>query len=299
MGTIQLGTGDDARAVPLAASTIVGRHSGSTWVLDTPSTPGVWLELRWGPGGWAWRALAQEDRTLGPTTRDPLTPPGWFRIRQGGRVRGPDSSLTLLDASAPAPFVVDLSTGEALDDDTIDAVLLRDHEGRCWPADVDGGADVQPLSDHDVFVAGSRALRVHLPEELARTQGPGLDVLAPDLRLALDGDDRLTVSAAGGEVVVTGGLARVVAPYIEARIRDLPRGGWLDLDAAFEGWVERGGDSHSPRLRVTQDRSRLRRKLAGLGLANPDRLFETRQDGRWLTRLALTPDQIDWVEDAP
>lgn len=95
------------------------------------------------------------------------------------------------------------------------------------------------------------------------------------------------------EIELSAEYVRALVPYVEARVRDLPLGGWLQLDDAWVRWRDFGGRAESRRDRIAQDRSRLGRALGRKGVASVGSLFETARHGdAWYTRVALPPSRL-------
>jgi len=298
MGFIQLDS-DEGCPVPLAPSTILGRHASCTWTIDEPTLPLYWVEIRWFDSGWAWRALGERDGTSGPTQRSAGLPAGWRALRAGSALSLADVAVRVVEDSAPEPFGVDLVTGEVLGHEAVlDLVEARDDGW--WP--VEAELDLRrsrPLCDGDVIHTAERALRVHPPSELWEPTVPAwLTLLAPSTFVyvdVLDDTVRLTVSSREREVVIQGSFVRAAAPYVAARLE--PEGdGWLTLAAAFERWLGLGGNRASKPARIAQDRNKICRGLAGNGVGNATALFETaRRANGWVTRVRLSPSQLEFL----
>ena len=72
-----------------------------------------------------------------------------------------------------------------------------------------------------------------------------IDLLRSTARIVLDADGdqcRLTVVDGAAEVVLSASAVRIALPYAQARLRDVPIGGWLRVDEALAHWVALGGE---------------------------------------------------------
>jgi hypothetical protein len=135
--TLLIRTPGITRALPLATSTLVGRHAMAHARLDDPRVPLLWLELRWHGTSWAWRALGGHDRTRGAGA--PL-PEGWRQLAAGSRVRlDEDVSVELVTDAGPVAMLVDPTTGELAPPDVLER-LVELREGRMLPVAAEGDA---------------------------------------------------------------------------------------------------------------------------------------------------------------
>ncbi len=283
MGTLLVRAEGRAAATPLAPSTLVGRHASCLARIDDLSVPLYWLEVRWlgegAAGAWAWRAMGAVDTTRGSGT--PLHD-GWRAMTcadgRGTRVSlDADLSVELVDAAPPAPFVVDLASGTAVEGDALEE-LVEVRGDRILPLDAEGDTR-RALSDGDVFVVEGRAYRAHAPVPVARTLAARIDLRRPGVRLDVDLAGLVATFSQGKASAVVGGeCVRVLGLYREARAADLPRGGWLSPQDAHAAWVEAGGALLSGLARVGWERSKLRSRLARAGVTGLDALFEVRHD---------------------
>lgn len=285
MGTLLVTEGGAVRVVPLGWSTLVGRGPCCLVRMVHPGVPIYWLEIRWLSGGWAWRALSAPTRTRGSGAR---IGEDWRALTssfgRGAKVVLDDGgSLELVDASPPAPFAVDLLTGEAVPDGDLEQVAELRPEG-IWPLDGNGGAD-EAFRDGQVFVVpagagGPRMLRAHVPEGAAPTVQARIDLERSGASLSVDLDSlRATILQGRAEVGVRGECVRVLAVFSRARQADVPRGGWLTPAEAWDSWLALGGTVKSSKRRIEWERSRLRGRLAREGVAGVDRLFEVSREG--------------------
>jgi hypothetical protein len=293
MGILEIVTPDSRVSRPLCTATLLGRHATCTWVVPGVRVPLFWLELRWARG-WAWRVLAGVDETRGPGR--PL-PGGWRPLRPGERISGPgEVSLHLVDGGPPERFVLDLDSHEVFAGDSLLDVVEERGDGS-WPVGAEAdGRRLTPLQDGQVFTRDGRVLRFHdgLPPSDTQRCALNLDSPSCELALVLSEDGwLLTVLDGAVSVDLRGELVRAVVPYVEVRRRDMPPGGWLELDAAHFRWQQLGGRADSNRDRIGQDRSRVVRQLARLGVAAADGLFQTERRGEgWVTRVRLPPDRL-------
>lgn len=293
MPRIRIAEPSGTREVPLATSTLIGRHAVCTWSVEGDRIPLYWLELRW-VGSWAWRVLAGEEHTRGPGR---LLPGGWRRIRAGDRVVGPgEVTVTFVEGGAPEPFAVDPDTGAVLAGDSLDDRLEWRADG-AWPLGAEHDLRrARPLEDGVVFRSGDGLLRFFSGQTASATVRGVLDLASPTCELAVqavDGTFRLTVHDGAQQHALEAEYVRALVPYVEVRRNDVPRDGWLELDAAHFRWLQLGGNVESGRDRIAQDRSRLTRNLAKGGVASAAELFETRRGPEgWVTRVSLDPQRL-------
>jgi hypothetical protein len=272
------------RVVPLASTTLVGRGGACLARIGHPAVPMHWLEVRWMGERWAWRALAAEDSTRGPSA---FLAAGWRTLGSVGRVArvslGETAWVELADPSPPAPFVWDLARGQVLEDEVRARHLeVRGGGFRLLSAEGEPGA----LLADGVTVAvndaehGPLALRLHAPTDVISTLHTVVDLLRPGLTADFD-LVRLRAKLHQGDaaVTVTGECVRVLYTYVQARRRDHPAGGWLDPFAAWHDWVALGGNASSPADRLSWERGKLRSQLSRIRVANIDALFELSREG--------------------
>lgn len=281
MATLVLHHDGTTRALQLPACAIVGRAAGCALRIDDRSVPMHWLEIRWSPRGWRWRALAGETRTRGVGA---LQEDGWRQLPESvparpQRLRYADAlALELVDGGPPERFLVDLQSGACLrGDDLSEVVEVRPHA----LLRVDAAGDpVGPLRDGDVVVRGDRAWRVHLAETPEPTLHVRVDLTRPNASVdVLDEGFRAIFHQDGAEVTLSGEHVRTLAVYAEARRADTPRGGWLGVTEAWTRWVAMGGNPESSAERIAWDRARCRTYLARAGVGGLEALFETRRIG--------------------
>ncbi len=286
------------RVVPLAPTTLLGRGEACHVRLHHPRVPLHWIEVRWTGEAWAWRALAAEDATRGPHT---FLGSGWRSLGNAGRFPrvslGESAWVELVDPSGPAAFVWDLVSDSPVPDDIVARHLEWRDGGFVRLADE--GEATQILGDGAVLAVvdrdrGPLALRVHAPSAIAATQDSVVDLLAPELALDLDLPGlRATIHQRQGAVTVRGECVRVLAVYLAARRESSPNGGWLTPDAAWEAWVDLGGNPESSPDRLSWERGKLRSQLARLRVANVGALFELSRDGDTVrTRLGVETREL-------
>ena len=129
-----------------------------------------------------------------------------------------------------------------------------------------------------MLVHGGRALRVHLPDAPEPTVRALIDLRLN--RASLEFDDnalRATFHQNGVEAAISGEHVRTLAAYALARRADRPAGGWLDTGAAWERWLQLGGNPSSPAARLGWDRGRCRSHLTRVGVTGVEAVFETRR----------------------
>lgn len=269
------------RSVPLASTTLVGRHWSCGVVVPAIRVPSFWLELRWHDDGWRWRELAGSGVTQGSGG---LLPGGWrpFGARPV-RFDG-DLWLALASFSAPEAGLVDVATGAWLAASTLpDGITCAD--GAWWTSPGEESA-AERLHDGDVTVIGGRAVRFLAGVAFPMTHALGFHIAHRDVRLDVDLDAQTATLTCGGVVAdVRGACVRVLAAYLRARRTGR---GWLTRTEAFEAWVELGGKADSEPDRLGWERGKIKAQLAAQGVLGVRTLFETRVvEGVWETRLTV------------
>jgi hypothetical protein len=278
----------ERRDTALAPSTLVGRHAACLVQLPDPFVPLYWLEIRWlgegAAGSWAWRAMGALDHTRGTGSH---RSDGWRAMTcdagRGTRITlGANLSVELIDATPPAPFLVDLSTGAPVEGEALHALVEVVGSG-LLPSDAEGDPR-RALSDGDVLVIDGRAYRAHVPEPVASTHVGRID-LRRAFRLEIDlASLTATFHQGNAYAEVTGECVRVLAVYRAARHAGTPTDGWLSAADAYEGWRELGGGENlgdTVRLeRMGWERKKLRSQLRDAGVAGAQALFDRRQDQR-------------------
>jgi len=254
-----------------------------------------WLELRWFRAGWCWRELGSEGETRGVRRTTGTHPPGWYLLEVGDRVRLGAVWFELTDALPPETFAVDTVTHEVLSGDDLSEVLVQESDG-LWPANWELDPAAVALRDCAVFATGGRVVRAHIGVPPKVTDGRWISLTAPTCQLELRVEDAgPTLEAWDGTVTVKvrGAHLWVLAPYFEARIHDVPLGGWLRILDAFLRWKELVVGSSSGHERIGQDRNRTVQALGRGGVQHADHLFERRREGRiWEVRAGPDPERL-------
>ncbi len=309
MGWIKLSCEGQERRLQLAATTLLGRHPSCTWVLSEAQIPTFWVEIRWTRAGWAWRELGGD--ATGPRKPVACLGTGWCLLERGNNINGRSARVTLLREGPPKRFVVDVERGEPETDTPIEDLVIDDVAGPL-PADWEQRDDqLTTLADGKIFTAAGRSYRFHeaVPPETTAQRQLDLERRSCELELAL-GDTEPLLSIWDGKVTrrIKGAALWALVPYFEARLQDLPRGGWLHQDEAFDRWQELRPDAASEPKRMGQDRNRVKKLLEDAGvvveklLADGDKrvnhLFErSRKGGVWLVRLAPDPERLSLVDE--
>lgn len=294
MGRIRISAADDVRELPLAATTVLGRHPSCTWVLPQPEIPTFWVELRWTAAGWTWRELGGDAR--GPRRRGAKLGQDWWLIDRGQRLNGRSVQIELVDPSPPKRFAVALASGRVLEGEALQAVV-SDDTGKPLPSDWElAQPPPGPLADGESFLMVGKRYRYHAGTPPQATAQRLLNLQRHSCRLELsieDGRPVLHVWDGPVERKARGAPLWALVPYLEARLADTPSGGWLGLDQAYARWQEFCPGSDSGPERVGQDRSRTCRALHALGVINPHALFARRRvDDHWQVRVALEATQL-------
>jgi hypothetical protein len=283
-----------ARFFRLASTTLVGRAWACSVRVTGSKAPQYWLDIRWNGRIWTWRPLSKREETQGQGALLPQDSE-WrelkgsegnksFRIKLGSTV-----TIELIDAAPPDRFAVDLADDQQLDEQALSEYIA-------WSAGADGTVSHYllddethaPIPDGGVVVTPptgthpSRPLRVHLPSlAIATTHDArrlsldvpiNVEVWLKQMRATITQGSHLTANLVGAEV-------RTLAVYAVARHDDVPRGGWLTRDDAFEEWCACGGPRTSPRDRITWERGKLRAQLSAAGVIGAERLMPTRNLG--------------------
>ena len=295
MGTIVVKEGGRDRRLPLAATTVLGRHAGCTWVLEPAEVPTFWVELRWTDNGWAWRELGGDAR--GPRKRASRLGTEWWMLEGGQRINGRGAVVELEDAGPPHRFVVDLQTQDVIDGRSL-VRLVADDTATPRPADWETRPHAcPPLVDGAIFTIEGHSYRFHQAAPPPPTTLRRLDLLRISCQLELrvqGGRPKLTIWDGSVEGKAKRTALWALVPYLEARLEDIPRGGWLHLHEAHSRWQELCPGSKSGPKRVGQDRSRICRALHELGVVNPHALFAARKTNEgWLVRLDLDPARLE------
>ncbi len=295
MGAITITEGEEIRELPLAATTALGRHGSCTWGLQTAQVPTFWIELRWTTHTWAWRELGGD--ALGPRRQVTGLGTEWWQLEPGQRISGRGVVVELSDPSPPQRFVVDTQSNEVISGKRLDKLVAAD-TARPMPADWETrDVAVSSLADGDIFTVRGRSYRFHEASPPQPTSQRQLDLLRPSCSLELrveDGRPVLEIWDGPVERKAKGSTLWALVPYLEARLEDIPRGGWLPLDEAHSRWQELCPRSKSGPDRVGLDRSRVCRALHSLGVVNPHALFARQKtEDRWLVRLDLDPDRLE------
>ncbi len=292
MSTLLVSDGGRCRVVPLAASTLIGRHWACPVRVQDTACPLYWLEVRWLEGAWGWRTLAAEERTHGGGA---ALPAGWRALpvatRRAGRVRLSDSTwIELVTADAPRAHLVRLPSGEPLEDETA-ALWAELRPDAALPLDAEGDA-ARAYPDGHVLARDGEAVRVHAPEGLVTTLATAIDLAKPGVFVDVDlGARAATFANRAGQVTARGECVRVLEVYLQARRADVPVGGWLSAQEALAAYVALGGPSEAPLERLSWERCRLRSVLARAGAAAVGALFEVAPGRDARVRVSRTFDR--------
>jgi hypothetical protein len=282
-----------ARVVELLPSTLVGRARRCDVVVSGEGIPAYWQEIRWMGDGWAWRELTPLEtlRAAG----DPRAN-GWRSLKAGLSGRGTrlrwgasgDSSLEIVDDSAPGPMVIDLSTrapsanASRFVESRADGTFLLDEDAQ----------PLRRLQPDEVFVAEERAWQFILPASLEHTVRMTLSLNHPSAVLVAT-PTSATVLAGGRSVTVEGEFVRTLHTYVTARLGDVERGGWLSMRQAWDAWLASGGHAASPPERMGWDRGKVRTALAAAGVAGTSDLFDvSRVEGESRCRVSLPAERL-------
>ncbi|MCB9761744.1 MAG: hypothetical protein H6739_18015 [Alphaproteobacteria bacterium] len=299
MGRVCIYQDDIAMEVPLASSTLLGRHPSCTYAIPDPRIPLYWVELRWAAEleVWIWRALAGDDALRTRGFGSVPGRPGWYKLLESRTIPHAAASIRMLDTAPPAPFAQDLVEGEVLEDERFQA---------CF--EVVGAVARTPAGetciDGELVVVEGRVLRVHLPAPVVRTERPRLRLDAADCELWVDGDPQegftATFIQGAEELPVQGESARLLFVYA----REF--GGGLTTREALLSWrtPEVGGNPRSGADRLRTERQKLRQRLAAQGAGGVDALFTeemTRNGNERRHGLSLEADNIHvpgWCDQA-
>jgi len=292
LGAVAIELGEGPPLVrPLVSSTLVGRHWSCDVVLPDRRIPLRWLEIRWLDGTWGWRSLSDQVDTIGGGR---LLASGWRAFQSRG-VRLPGvGRIQLVEKSPPGLLLECLEDRSLFNGESIEEYLeLRD--GQVLPIGWEGPDGTGQLADGQVLSVRGRIFRVHLPEGLPPTQRSDLVLDHPDCHLDIDVDQlTATFTLGGSECTVRGERVRALVPYAAAAKRQSHgMDSWVEMGAAFDHWVDLGGNKDSARDRIAWERGKLRTRLSELGARGVAGLCESRRRGRKSeTRLCLPADAI-------
>ena len=275
---LRLLEGTSRREFPLAQVTLVGRGTACLVRVERAYCPLHWLELRWQDDAWTWRALAAEERTRGSGT---VVVPGWRALEPGGRVRlGEDLAIELVVGGPPVLFGWDVFSDAPVEGEVLAACVQVRPEG----VFAREGEASKPLHDGAHLRAGSRVVRVYVPERPPATLVAPLDLAEGPIAVTVDIEAlRAVFEGGGGRAEVRGEPVRVLAAFAGATTPDR----WLPARAAWEVWVALGGNPTSPVERLAWERGKLRRQLVLAQVDRVDVLFESRKKSTLIcTRLA-------------
>jgi len=292
MPTLLVSDSFTVRAVPLAAATLVGRAPACLARVAHEGCPAHWLELRWRPEGWMWRALAAADRTYGAGG---FVSDGWralsVRAGHGTRVRlsGTSVHVELVDGGPPQPFAWDMLADEPLVGDALlEVAELRGEQ--LLPLSAEGDA-ARALRDGECWVhtgadGSVRTLRAHVPAVIAPTLASLLDVSRAGLTVEIDLASLTATFLQGpASALVRGECVRALAVYAQARCAGE---GWLDASEAWARWGALGGSRETSLERMSWERGKLRAQLARHRVTGLDTLFARRKVGAFVeSRLGL------------
>lgn len=280
MGQLRFSDGGERRTLPLAPSTLVGRSWACIARFHHPTVPLYWMEVRWYGGAWAWRVLAgaAHTRGAGASVGD-----SW-RSFSGPGGRPPRVTLDeavwveLVNDSPPQPFAVDAFTGEPIASEEL-LNLVEVHNDALLPLDAEGDENAR-LRDGELFRAGDRVLRAHVPGRIADTEGRRMHFEKDEIEVGID-LEALVARFSNGPLAVEarGECVRVLAAYHRVRESGIPEGGWLTPNEALAEWIDLGGTEASHAERMSWERSRVRSQLSRAGVGGLDRLFEIRREG--------------------
>jgi hypothetical protein len=158
---------------------------------------------------------------------------------------------------------------------------------------------LEEVHDGDVITYRERAFRVRIPQRQAVQESVVVDAEAEPLSVEIDTTNLRAVFDSGvQEYAVKGECVRVLASYAEARLSALDEdGGWVTLAAAYEGWVELGGNPDSPQRRMSWEKGKLRKQLSRQDAPDIQQIFENHTlDGIPVCRLGLASQNIFEVE---
>lgn len=301
MGRLELRMRDERRDLPMAWSTVIGRHPLSTWRVLHPDVPLLWVELRWFPNAatWAWRTIGDADATRGKKRRVRGLGEAWRLAAAGDVIRLRGVALVLSDPSPPSPFAVEVSSGAFVEPPGLDEHLVVEGDGAFPVNPLARG--VWPVLDHGVFLMDEGAWRLHLPVPVGDAESHVGSAVASDVRLALHRDRggavevELTWDSSDRSITLEGEVARLLGAYMVARQEDVA-GGWLVTDAAHALWVDLGGKRESAVRRVLWLRGRLKEKLYREGVGGVGLLFEhSTVSGVRALRLAVPARQLEFT----
>lgn len=295
MGTIELTVRGVTHEVPLAATTLLGRHALCLWPLGPPlfrepdrNVPAFWLELRWFDGAAAWgaRSLAARGETAGIVPGRVL-PEDWGSLGPRETVTAPGGAtvVRLLSDEPPGLLLTDPTTG-----------TWTEGEAACeWVEPVAAGwapaGEAGPiLRDGQCFVSAGRVWRFHLPATPSATARGELDVANPRFRLETSTrGGKLFARFVQGRVVleIPDRFAPILAAYAEAVVLGRDFVALADVEQRLRDWKQ---SIDGPTIR--KYRSGLALWMIQQRVAHADSLFETGRGRGAQARLTLPRDRV-------
>ena len=188
MGTLLINDATGAHAIPLCASTLVGRHFLCCYPIVDPTIHLYWLEIRWSGDRWLWRILAGEERTRGPgAIRDGIWRELNAKNARGGRIVWDDRcSVEIVDDSPPQLAGRCLRTGTWLDADAA-ATLVEPNADGTWHVIENGEHCTDAVVDDN-----GRPVQVYLPGSMKTpTSSYSLNIPIPHRRGLVEPDGHL------------------------------------------------------------------------------------------------------------
>ena len=302
VGLVRIIEGESVRDVPLPEMCIVGRHWSCHLRLTSTAVPQFWFEIRWIDNTWAWRPLNRVNETRGAGAIDSQ---GWRFIsktaRRNTRVTiGADVAIEFTDVLPPAPFAVELTTGQVLGGERLDEICesIADRHYRFgWEHELD---DSHRLQDGDIIHSVNGIYRLNLPSQDSQTLVAQLHLGLDDCSLRINVGE-LWASFESDQVMVraTGECVRVLAAYaVVRRDESYTDGGWLTAPESHQRWLELGGNPASGIERLGFERGKLRSQLRKAGVMDVKDLFERKTSGyRTMLRLSIPADEILVLDD--
>ena len=249
--------------VPLKEHTILGRSPKSDILLNLPSVPNRWMEIRYLNGGWLWNVLNGEGDTVGAGS---YTQNNWRQFSK--RIRfNTLISLELIDNTPP----------ETLIEDQHKNFLPLSHFPQVTSVSkLNFQLGDQILTNGTTFIYHNQIYTLWVPGASYPTEEDSI-IDVSDGILKIDFDALTAVFEFGSRhYILSGEAARSLAVYAVASKGSSP---WLTTEEAFLDWVSLGGSDESPSDRINWERNKIIGKLSKQGTFPLEKLFLRRRSG--------------------
>ena len=249
--------------VPLKEHTILGRSPKTDILLNFPSVPNLWMEIRYLNGDWLWNVLNGEGDTVGAGS---YTQNHWRHFSKKIRFNN-IISLELIDNTQPETLI---------EDNNKNFLPLSNFPLIQQLSKLNFQLHDQPLTNGTAFIYNNQIYTLWVPGySYATEENSTIDV--NDGILKIDLDVLTAVFDFGSrQYTLTGEAARSLSVYAMARNSDSM---WLTTEEAFLDWINLGGSEESPSERINWERNKIIGKLSKQGTFPISVLFQRRRRG--------------------